>query len=188
MAPLQVCVTVAVGMLLCGCNESTSTQHSELPTVAEPTSKSSTDVNQPLGKAASITSIAELDQLLTPLIRYYFPGAKIQVSTTKYAAKHGTMDFTVHARSMDGEVLRNTYVEEGPNYRGFTLQIGLNEGPYQGQAGIPQNLHEIYWTTFLDAAPVSGHDKHLMTQFSFGSRLNEDFKEAVLNALPKSRR
>lgn len=136
---------------------------------------------------AANTSIADLDRLLTPIIRKYFPDATIQVSATEYVAKHGTMNFTVHERSMTGEVSPTTHVTEGPNYKGFMLRIGLHDGPYRDQAVVPQNLNELYWTTFLDAAPIPGFSGHLMTEFSFGNRLNEDFKKAVFNALPKSR-
>ena len=136
---------------------------------------------------AEDTSIADLDRSLTPIIRKYFPDSTIQVSATEYVAKHGTMAFTVHGRSMTGEVSPTTHVTEGPNYKGFMLRIGLHDGPYQGQAVVPQQLNELYWATFLDAAPIPGHNQHLMTGFSVGSRLNEEFKKAVLNALPKSR-
>ncbi len=135
---------------------------------------------------AEDTSIADIARSLTPIIRKYFPAATIEVSSTEYVAKHGTMAFTVHGRGMTGEVSPTTHVTEGPNYEGFMLRIGLHDGPYRGQADIPQRLNEPYWTTFLDAAPVPDRNQHLMTGLSVGNRLNEEFKKAVLKALPKS--
>ena len=135
---------------------------------------------------AQETPIVTLERALTPIVRTHFPEAQIQVTETSYVAKRGTMDFTVHRRQKTGEVLAMTHIEEGPNFEGFLLRVELQEGRYQGALRIPQEMSEPYWTTFLDSRTVS-KDRHFFIRFSYGSRLKEEFKKAILDALPKSR-
>lgn len=135
---------------------------------------------------AQESPIVTLDRALTPIVRTHFPEAKIQVTDTSYVAKRGTMDFTVHRRQKTGEVLATTHIEEGPNFEGFLLRVELQEGPrYQGALRIPQDNPQPYWTTFLDSRTMS-KDRHFFIRFSYGSRLKEEFKKAILDALPKS--
>ncbi len=136
--------------------------------------------------AAEDSPIAALDRSLTPIIKKTFPDAKIEITATTYSAKHGTMDFTVHRRSMTGEVFSQTDVMEGPNFRGFVLHIDLRDGPYDGQAAVPQDCQEAYWTTFLNAAAVPGHNQHFFIGFSYGGRLDKEFKQAMMEAFPKA--
>jgi hypothetical protein len=136
--------------------------------------------------AAEDSPITTLDRTLTPIIRKTFPDAKIEVTATTYQAKHGTMDFTVHRRNMAGEIFPQTDVLEGPSYKGFFLHIGLHDGLYDGQAVMPQDLQEPYWTTFLDAPALPGKKQYFLVNFSYGSRLDKDFKQAMMEVLPKS--
>ncbi len=127
-----------------------------------------------------------VQRAVAPVIRQYFPEAEVKRTDTSYIAKHGVMQFTVHGQSKTGEIAAQTHQEEGPNYRGFILDIALQDGRYQGAAVIPQHLKRPYWTTFIDAAAVAGEDKHLWIRFSYGGRLDPEFQKALLAALPKS--
>ena len=135
---------------------------------------------------ADDSAVAALGQSLTPLIQQHFPDAEIKRTETSYTAKHGTMEFTVHGSSKTGEISAQAGKEEGPNYKGFILEISLCEGPYAGAAVVPQHLKRPYWTTFIDAPAVSGQSKHLWIRFSYGGRLSSVFQKAIFATLPKS--
>jgi hypothetical protein len=133
--------------------------------------------------SAAESPLAPLDASLTAIIQRYFPEAQIQRADNSFTAKHGTMEYTVHARSKTGEVFAQTHKEEGPNFTGFILSIRVNDGPYQGAAVVPQHLKEPYWTTYIQAEPVPNQDKHFFIHFSYGGRLNPEFQKAFYNAL-----
>ena len=134
---------------------------------------------------ADDSALRSLDRAVTPLIQQYFPGAEVKRTDTSYAAKHDTMEFTVHGSSKTGQIAAETHKEEGPNHKGFFLQIDLCDGPYQGAAVIPQHLKRPYWTTFIDALSVPGQNKHLMVRFSYGGNLSAEFQKSALAALAK---
>lgn len=127
----------------------------------------------------------EVMDRLTAAIREHSPDAKIEAAERGFTAKAGTMIFTLHRRSKTGEVFAQTDQREGPNFRGFMLSVSLLDGPYQGAAATPQTLKEPYFSTFLDARPAEGGRKHYWITFSYGGRLDERLKTAILEALPK---
>lgn len=145
---------------------------------------------QPANRVQSGTTatdpLATLSRSLTPVVLKYFPDAKIEITPTLYLAKLGTMAFTIHGRHMTGEISPTTHVEEGPNYKGFIIRLELREGPYRGQAIVPQELNDVYWRTWLDVVPVAERDQHLVIGFSYGNRLDEEFKAAIVKVLPTS--
>ena len=134
---------------------------------------------------AADSPLGEVDQSLTEIVRRYFPDAKIERAENAYIAKHGTMEFTVHNSSKTGEFSPQAGEEEGPNFKGFILDIRVNEGPYQGAAVVPQELRRPYWTTYITAERVPGKDKHYFIGFSYGGRLDPEFKAAIFTALKK---
>lgn len=56
--------------------------------------------------------------------------------------------------------------------------MSLEDGSYHGAAEIPQDLRRPYWTTFVNAYPVSG-GKYLWLSLSYGSRADKKRMEAV---------
>jgi hypothetical protein len=130
--------------------------------------------------------LKQLDETLTSVIQKHFPDADFERTNRRFVAKHGTMEFMVHGRSKTGEVSPNAYKEEGPNYRGFLLAIDVVHGPYQGAAVIPQELRKAYWTTFIDATPLSDRRAHFWIRLSYGGRLDPGFHQALRLALPSS--
>jgi hypothetical protein len=128
---------------------------------------------------------AELVGKLTAVVREHCPDAQIALTNGLFTAKSGTMIFKLHPRQMTGEILTNTFQEEGPNYKGFVLTVGVENGAYQGQAVVPQELHGPYYPTFLAAPPTEDGTNHYWITFSYGSRLDPKLKQAVLDVLPK---
>src|SRR5687768_7904729 len=90
-------------------------------------------------------------------------------------------------RGKAGEVYEQTYQEEGPNWKGFILRVELREGKYAGAAVIPQTLQQPYFQTFIDGPNVDGADKHYFVTFSHGSRLDPKLKNAIMEAIPRTR-
>ena len=134
-------------------------------------------------------ALQKLDQTLTPIIQKHFPDAQFNRTTTQYMARHGTMEFHVHARSKTGEVYSKVHKEEGPNHLGFLLRIQTVPDSNPTAAAVPQELREPYWTTFIDKASLTGDAKaYFLISFSYGSRLDPAFQEAIRTALPSSLR
>jgi hypothetical protein len=129
----------------------------------------------------------ELVRKLTETIHKHCPDAKIEVTKEGFLAKFGTMMFTLHGRSKSGEVSRDTYSQEGPNFKGFILRVAVHEGKYQGAAVVPQTLQEPYFATFIDAPAVEKENKHYVIGFSYGSRIDPDLKNAIFEAIPTTR-
>ncbi|MCP5516677.1 MAG: hypothetical protein H7A45_05365 [Verrucomicrobiales bacterium] len=123
---------------------------------------------------------------LTAAIREHCPDAAIEADDSGFTARHGTMMFTLHGRSKTGEVHPQTYQAEGPNFRGFLLRISRQEGPYEGAAVVPQTLREPYFPTFIDAPATADGSGHYWVRFSFGGRLDDKTKNAILDAIPKT--
>jgi hypothetical protein len=129
----------------------------------------------------------ELVQKLTMAIRQHCPDAKIAVTKTEFVAKFETMMFTLHRRGKGGDVFPDTYQDEGPKAKGFILRVTLNDGTYQGAAVVPQTLREPYFSTYIDASAAKQKDKHYFISFSYGSRLDKNLKQAIFEAIPKTR-
>ena len=96
------------------------------------------------------------------------------------------MDFTIHSRWKTGEISEKTRTVEGPNYRGFMLEVSLQEGLYQGAAVVPQTLDRPYWKTYIDAINKEDSGKHLWVSFSYGGRIDQKFFQAIFKSLPQS--
>ena len=127
----------------------------------------------------------ELNARVTTLIRKHYPKAKITSDNGKFVAKHGTIVFTVHQRWKTGEVRKEAVQVEGPNFKGFLLSISVQEGEYEGAAMIPQTLREPYWQTYIDRPSTEDGTGHYVINFSYGSRLDRDFMQALFEVLPK---
>ena len=138
---------------------------------------------------ANLTSAAPppdaLVKALTAAIHAQCPEADIRVVNDELVAKHGTMMFSVHHRSMTGEVAKETREEEGPNFKGFLLRVSLHEGAYNGQAVVPQDLKQPYWTTHINAPATPDKKGYYWLSFASGSRLDPILKQAILDTLPK---
>lgn len=142
--------------------------------------------------STALTAIAaelpdSLTRKLSAAIREHCPNALIAVSESGFTAKHATMMFTVHRKSKTGEVFPQTYQEEGPNFRGFLLNVSLKEGAYEGAAVVPQTLQGPYFPTFIDAPRTEDAGYHYWVRLSFGSRLDPKLRDAILTVLPKTR-
>jgi hypothetical protein len=124
---------------------------------------------------------------LTQTIKKLCPESTIEVTKDAFTAKHGTIVYTLHSRSKTGEVYPQTYQQEGPNFKGFMLNVSLQEGQYGGAAAVPQILQGPYFPTFLDAVPVEEGKKHYMVHFSYGSRLDPELMKAIYNVIPKTK-
>ena len=126
-----------------------------------------------------------LVEKLTAIIRKHCPDAKFEVTNGLFTAKYGTMWFELYVRQMTGEILPKTRQEEGPNFKGFVLKIGVEKGPYAGQPVIPQELQGPYYPTFIDGPPTEEGSNHYWIRFSYGSRFDPKLKQAIFDALPK---
>jgi hypothetical protein len=113
-----------------------------------------------------------------------FPDATIESTAKGITAKSGTMIFTVHSKAKNGEVSKETHQREGPNFKGFLLQVGLREGKYEGAAATPQTLREPYFPVFIDARPTADGSGHYSISFAYGSRFNQKAHAAIQAALP----
>jgi hypothetical protein len=129
---------------------------------------------------------AAVVERLSEVIRRHCPEVRISADKEKFVAKHATMIFTLHNRSKTGEISQHTYQAEGPNHKGFIVTVWRDEGPYEGAAVMPQTMEEPYYSTFIDAVPTEDRRGHLRVGFSYGRRIDENLKQAIRAALPKT--
>ena len=129
---------------------------------------------------------ANLVDKLTKVIREHCPDAEISAKGAEFTAKFGTMMFTVHSRAMTGEVSKETYQEEGPNFKGFVLSVSL-QGSNEVQALVPQELKEPYFVTYINLVPTENAKGYFWIKFSYGSRTDTKLKEAIFAALPREK-
>ena len=120
---------------------------------------------------------------LTEVIQKYCPEAKIETKDDRWIAKHGTMIFTMHSRSMTGEISADTYKTEGPNYKGFMVTAWLEDADSPRQVALPQTFNELYFNTYGAIFPAATPKKICRVNFSYGSRLDPEFKKALMDVL-----
>lgn len=129
----------------------------------------------------------ELTDNLVGAIKSQCPEASIEIKDGAFLAKFGTMLFTIHGHSKTGNISEKTYQQEGPNFKGFLLRISLEEGgPFQGQAMVPQTVHQVYWETYIDRPPSKDGNGYYNVSFSYGSRIDNDLKQAIFSAIPRT--
>jgi len=126
----------------------------------------------------------ELNDRVSKLILKHYPKAELAANNGNLVAKHGTMIFTVHPYGKAGEILKKTDQVEGPNFKGFMLSISVKNGKYEGQAMVPQTLRRPYWQTYIDRPPTNDGKSHYVINFSYGSRLDREFMNALFEVLP----
>ena len=66
------------------------------------------------------------------------------------------------------------------------LTITLNDGNYEGAAGIPQTLQGPYFSTFIDATKLKAERKHHFVSFAHGSYLDRELKKAIMDVIPRN--
>ena len=129
----------------------------------------------------------EMVKKMSEAILKHCPDAKIEVTKEEFIAKHGTMQFTVHRHNLDGEIRRETYQEEGPNHKGFMLQVSLNDGEYNGMAAVPQTIRGPYFPTLLVAPTTADGKHHYWVMFAYGRNLDPKLKQVILGVIPKTK-
>lgn len=128
----------------------------------------------------------DLVKKLTEVIRKQCPDAEIAVTKDSFVAKNTTLTFTLHGRYLTGEINPQTHQEEGPNLKGFRLEITLHQGPYVGMAAVPQVLEGPYFPTFIDAPATDDGKQHYWIRFAYGKGLDPVLKKAILEAIPRT--
>ncbi len=135
------------------------------------------------GASGGETPPDDLVETLRVIILEHCPAATIATDEL-YTAKNGTMMFTLHGAAMTGEVSPKTHQTEGPNFKGFLLKIGVEQGHYNGQAVVPQVSQGPYFPTYIDCPATTDGKDHYWINFSYGSGLDPKLKQAILAALP----
>jgi len=120
---------------------------------------------------------------LKEVIKKECPDAEFEVEGDTFTAKRATMMFTLHGRWKTGEITSKTHQQEGPNYKGFLLQVTSRRGREVYQLVTPQTMREAYWSTYINNPPTPDGKDHYWVSFSYGSRLDEKVKAAILEAI-----
>jgi len=122
---------------------------------------------------------------LQSVIRQFDTNAVVTVENGAYVYRHHTQTFKIHTIYKTGVISETVHDEEGPNVDGMLLKFSLQDGPYRGAAEIPQDLRRSYWTTFINAYPVTT-GKNLWIEMSYGSRADKKLMEAIKTCLTQS--
>jgi hypothetical protein len=111
---------------------------------------------------------------LQTLFRKHYPKATSHLLKDKIHFEDETRVFIVHEPTMTGE-WQDPWETRGPKPGGILCDITLHQGPYQGQAAVPQIFDKRYFKTWLAAPYSPTHDAHLEVHLSFPRNVNEDF-------------
>ena len=145
------------------------------------------------------TPPAEMVKRLTDVIQKHCPDAKIEVTKEAFIAKYATMKFTIHEKMNIGEARSHgpgfsprTRQKEGPNLKGFILTYRLLNTPVPDQGGedfFPfTDDDDLYYQTYIDHFYTSDGDQTCRVEFSYGKFVSQKLKQAILEAVPKSKR
>ncbi len=94
-----------------------------------------------------------------------------------------TRTFMVHSSDRLGHRSKEAHETVGPRYDGLIVQITVQDGRYFGAALIPQNLRRPYWTTFVNAYPITKGKQHLHVNISYGNRTDREIIRKVKELL-----
>jgi hypothetical protein len=128
--------------------------------------------------ASRTANADEWQTKLQSVIRQFDTNAVVTAENNAYVYRYHTQTFKIHTIHKTGAISETAHDAEGPNVDGIFLEATLQDDPYQGAAEIPQDLRRPYWTTFINAYPVSG-GKYLWLSLSYGSRADKKLMEAV---------
>jgi hypothetical protein len=106
------------------------------------------------GKEDSPPALKELAARVREVLSASCPEAKVALKGGELTARYRTQTFMVHNRLMTGEYVKQAHEQEGPNKGGFFLAVTFQEEKPDRQAVVPQDLHEPYWTTYINDYPV----------------------------------
>ena len=129
----------------------------------------------------------EIDKKVIALVKKHYPKAKIERENSALKVSFDTMVYTVHNQMMTGEFHEKAVKQEGPRAKGFILFILVREGPYQGQAGVPQTFQKPYWQSYINAPKTKDEKNHYFFRLKYRHQINEDFMKELFNILPGSK-
>ena len=139
---------------------------------------------QIFGKEETISPVVQIKEKISA----HFPKAFVKTEGFDHdkqvlESKIDTMTYDVHRINKAGEVSEKSYKEEGPKSRGFIISIYDCKGKYEGATAVPQTLKSPYWNTFINVIYKKDGTGYYWVTFSFGSRVNDKFKEEILKLL-----
>ncbi len=98
-------------------------------------------------------------------------------------ANYRTRTFQVYDQSRGGKYSDQPRETVGPSYKGFRLQLYLQENDTINMAAVPQTLRKPYWNTDLDLRLLKGTSKQVYYGLSYGSRIDQDLLQQVKKAV-----
>ena len=123
-----------------------------------------------------------LDKRLRQVLQGVKPAPTIGLEGHVLTAAYRTRRFSVHAIHKTGEIAQVPDGQLGPEHNGLLLKAWVERaGVHEAEEGA-QNLRRPYWTTHLNAHPLSKASM-LKLSLSYGSHTDraviEKLKEAV---------
>jgi len=131
---------------------------------------------------------ARLEKVMTqlkPVLKQI--DAKIEVEYSRQGEslliKHLPQTFKIHGVSKGGEVSAQARDEVGPSFKGFILNVHLQEKGEVNQAVTPQTIRRPYWMTDLNVTTLSGTDRQIYWGLSYGARTDKELLEKIKTTL-----
>lgn len=97
--------------------------------------------------------------------------------------KYLPQTFKIHGVSKGGEISAQAHDEVEPSYKGFVLNIHLQEKGNINQAVTPQTLKRPYWQTDLDVTELATTDRQIYWALSYGGRTDQELLEKLRSTL-----
>jgi len=125
------------------------------------------------------------EKRLRQAVHGLLPRVTVRLEGHILTAEQRTRTFMVYAVQKTGEIARTPDSTLGPEHDGFLLKTWVGEAGARAADGGPQDLRKPYWTTHLNAYPLS-ETTVLSLSLSYGSHADRaviaKLKEAVAGA------
>jgi len=131
------------------------------------------------------SELKRIGSVLQPVLAKLEPKPEISQpsGTSTLLVTYKAQNYKIHGRSMSGEISPEAHDELGPTFKGFVLQVHLQEKGEINQAVTPQTLEGPYWKTDLDVAPLAGSQKQIYWALSYGRRTDTELLTKIRQSL-----
>lgn len=116
---------------------------------------------------------------LESVIQQFDTTGMVKVENGTYVYRYHTLVYKFHPiETKLGDTTGKTHNQEGPKDDGILLKVSVQDGIYQGQLEIPQELRMPFWKTYVNAYPIDT-TKYLWVSLSYGKTSDLKFVEAL---------
>lgn len=109
------------------------------------------------------------------LVKKFYPQATIHQDQQKMSFSYETMEFMIHLPWKTGEWQKASPMVGPKRHGGIVGSVEVNQGVWNGAAGVPQSFDRSYFTALLMAPYSPQCDCHVVAHLDYPDTVNQDF-------------